>query len=125
MAKAASSIVLNGSLDILRLQATKMTACAGQPANSCQASSANMLASVALTTASDIALSGASSRIGTVAAKSGVTITNTGVADHIAIFSTVTASSLVLFVTTCSSQSLSSGGTVDFPAWTVSLEQPA
>ena len=122
MAKAASSIALDGLSSVVINNSTSMSVCALQPANSSQASSANALAVVSMSTTADYTKSGASSRVVTVSSKGGVTITKTGTADHIALFSTTT--NVLYLVTTCSSQALSSGGTVTFPAWTFSIEQP-
>jgi hypothetical protein len=58
---------------------------------------------------------GAGSRKLTMAAKSGVNIDVTGTATQVAIVNSGTTT--VLMVTTCSSQALTSGNTVNFPAW--------
>lgn len=122
MAKMASSGVLDGTLEIVRKGCTGMSVCAGAPGTASAASSANMLAQVTMTTGTgDYTLSGVSSRAMEVAAKAGVSIAVTGVADHVALYSTTLS---VLFVTTVSSQALASGGTVDISTWSAVVEQP-
>jgi hypothetical protein len=57
-----------------------------------------------------------------VAAKSGVSVTASGDANHIAL---VTVSgSVVRYVTTCTQQTLTSGNTVNFPAWDIEIADP-
>lgn len=121
MAKATSSGVLDGLLDAIAAAATGMSLCAGQPANAAAASSG--IAVTTMTTgAGDFTKTGASSRVMQVAAKAGVAISTTAVADHVALFSTV--ANVLYFVTTMSSQALSSGGTVNISTWSISVEQP-
>jgi hypothetical protein len=58
----------------------------------------------------------------TVAAKNGVTVDASGTANHIAL---VTVSgSVVRYVTTCTSQALTAGNTVNFPAWDIEINDP-
>lgn len=58
----------------------------------------------------------------TVAAKSGVAITATNTATQVAL--TKSGDSTVRAVTTCTSQALTSGGTVNFPSWKIELRDP-
>ena len=55
-------------------------------------------------------------------AKTGITITNSGTATHVALLNT-TATTLDL-VTTCTSQAINTGGTVDVPAWKWEINNP-
>jgi hypothetical protein len=57
----------------------------------------------------------------TVAAKNGVPIDANGTGSHVAL---VDATRL-LFVTTCTAQVLTAGGTVDVPAWKEEIADPA
>ena len=55
----------------------------------------------------------------TIAAKSGVTVDASGTANHIAL---VTVSgSVVRYVTTCTSQVLTAGNSVNVPAWKIEI----
>lgn len=82
------------------------------------------LADVAMTPNTDFtkADGDTSGRKLTVAAKSGVTVDASGTANHVAL---VTVSgSVVRYVTTCTSQVLTSGNTVNFPAWDIEINDP-
>lgn len=86
----------------------------------------NSLADVALTPDTDFTKAqgdaGAGSRKVTVAAKSGVTVDANGTATHVAIVRS--SDSTVRYVTTCTSQALTSGNTVNFPAWKIEVGAP-
>ena len=58
----------------------------------------------------------------TMAAKSGVPIDNSGTAQHIALV--VVSTTTLIAVTTCTSQALTAGGTVDVPAWVFNAGAP-
>lgn len=122
MAKAVHDSVLDGAFDVLD-QANIMTACAGQPTTRTEAVTTNKLADVAMTVNSDYtkANGDVSGRKVTVAAKSTVPIDTSGTADHIALCDGTN----LLYVTTCTSQALTSGGTVDFPAWDIEIADPS
>ena len=60
-----------------------------------------------------IAAGDTSGRKVTMAAKAGVSITGTGTALHVVL----SLAAVIKDITTCTSQVLTSGGTVDFPAW--------
>ena len=57
----------------------------------------------------------------TMAEKSGVSITGTGTALHIVL----SLAAVIIDITTCTSQALTSGGTVTFPAWDHEVLDPA
>jgi len=86
----------------------------------------NTLASVAMTVDTDYTkadgAAGAGSRKVTMAAKSGVSVGTTGTATQVAL--TRTADTSVRLVTTCTSQALTSGNTVNIPAWTHDFSVP-
>lgn len=121
MAKQVDDTVLDGALNIID-NATRMCAVSGAsaPAN---------FAGIAAVLLADVVMAGGdftdangdtSGRKVTVAAKSGVTIDASGTATHI----TLDDGSTLLYVTTCTSQALTSGGTVDFPAWKIEIADP-
>ena len=82
------------------------------------------LASVAITPGTDFTKSDGDTngRKVRVAAKAGVSIVASGIAEQIAL--TTTSGSIVRYVTTCTSQALTSGGTVDIPAWDIEIADP-
>jgi hypothetical protein len=88
------------------------------------------LAEVNTASLADVAMAGGdytkangdtSGRKVTVGAKSGVNVDASGTANHIALVD----GSVVRYVTTCTSQALTSGNTVNFPAWKIEIADPA
>jgi hypothetical protein len=123
MAKTVDDTVLDGAFDILD-QADLMTVCSAQPTTYTEAITTYKLADIAMTPNTDFtkANGDTSGRKVTVAAKSGVTIDSTGTALFVAL--TKSSGSVLLYVTTCTSQVLTASGTVDFPAWDVEILDP-
>lgn len=117
MAKWQNDAMLDAALDYISTNATELYVCTGQPTDR-----ANAIA-LALTGAAtptfqanaDGDVSGRKLEVDEVADES---ITGTGTATHIALCS----GSALLYVTTSTSQALSSGGTVTVPAWDIEIE---
>lgn len=82
------------------------------------------LASVAIVPGTDFtkADGDVSGRKVTVAAKSSVAVTASGTAEQVVL--TTTSGSVVRYVTTCTSQALTSGNTVNIPAWKIEITDP-
>jgi hypothetical protein len=121
MSKAAPDTTIDASLDLVA-DSDIQVACTGQPANFAG------IAAVALATA---AMAGAdftkadgntSGRKLTMAAKNGVTVDTSGTATHIALADTGT--NTLRYVTTCTSQALVAGNTVNFPTWKIEIADP-
>jgi hypothetical protein len=126
MAKSVHDDVLDGALNIVKNNATRMTACSAQPTSYTEGNATYALADVTMASGDFTAANGdTSGRKLTVAAKSAVTIDTSGTANHIALLD-VTNSKL-LYVTTSSNLALTSGGgnTVSFPAWDIEIADPA
>lgn len=123
MAKTVDDTVLDGAFDILD-QADLMTACSSQPTTFTEATTTYKLADVAMTPNTDFtkANGDTNGRKVTVAAKTAVPIDSSGTATYIAL--TKSGGSVLLYVTTCTSQVLTAGGTVDFPAWDIEIADP-
>lgn len=121
MAKTVHDDVLDGAFLVLD-DGNIMTACSAQPTTRTEAVTTYALADVAMTPTTDYtkANGDVSGRKVTMAAKSAVPIDTSGTATHIAICD----GTRLLYVTTCTSQALTSGGTVDFPAWDVEIADP-
>lgn len=125
MAKTCSDAFLDGALDILKNNVTRMIACSAQPTTYTEANSTYALADVTLASGDFTHANGdTSGRKTTVAAKSGVTIDTSGTATHVALV--VVGSSTLHYVTTCTSLALTAGGgnTVSFPAWDIEIADP-
>ena len=123
MAKSVNNDVLDAAWDELAL-ANLMTVCNAEPTTRIQAVTTFALADVAMTPGDGndytIGDGDTDGRKVAVAAKSGVTVDTTGTATHVAL---VDATRL-LYVTTCTSQGLTSGNTVDFPTWDAEIADP-
>lgn len=123
MGKLVHDDVLDAALGILRSNATKMVACSAEPASYSAASGSLKLAEVAMSTADFTIGDGLTSgRRVVVAEKSGVAVTASGTASHVALLDT--ANSRLLYVTTCTAQSLTEGQTVTFGSWDVEIADP-
>lgn len=121
MAKTVHDTVLDGAFQVLDA-GNLLTACNAEPTTRTEAITTFKLADVALTPVTDftIANGDTSGRKVTIAAKSSVPVDTSGTATHVAI----TDASNLLYVTTCTSQALTSGNTVNFPAWKVEIADP-
>jgi len=97
--------------------------CSAEPANYAGIAAVS-LASTAMTPTTDFtkANGDTSGRKCTMAAKSGVSVSASGTATHIAIANT--GDSTLRYVTTCTSQALTSGNTVNIPAWKIEVGDP-
>lgn len=118
MAKAASDGYIDGGLDAIALS-TILHVCSAQPAN---------FAGIAAVSLADVVIDGGdftkangdtSGRKVTIGAQADVPIDNTGTATHVVISDTTD-----IYVTTCTSQALTSGGTVTVPAWDIEIADP-
>jgi len=124
MAKTISDLVLDGALDITAT-GTIMHICSSEPANRAAAVSAS-LADVVLTAGDGngdyvIANGDTSGRKITISQQASMPIDATGTATHV----TISDASNLLLVTTCTSQALTSGGTVTVPAFDQEIADPA
>lgn len=124
MGKWVHDDVLDGALGIVRSFAGKMVACSAEPASFGAADGDLKLAEVAVS-ASDFTLGNgaASGRRVTVAPKSSVPVTASGTASHVALLDV--ANTRLLYVTTCTPQSVAHGQTVNFGSWDVEISDPA
>lgn len=124
MAKAIPDAVLDVLLDEIAT-GTRMVVCSGQPANFAGIA-AVALADVTLTAGDGngdytIANGDVSGRKLTVGQQSSVEIDATGDATHVSIDDGTN----LLAVTTCTTQSLTDGGTVTIPAFDIEVSDPA
>ena len=122
MAKLANDDVMDGALDIVRNNANSMIACSAQPTTRTEAVTTYALADVTMASGDFTKANGdTSGRKLTVAAKSTVTVDTSGTANHVALVD----GTRLLYVTTCTSQALTSGNTVNFPAWDIEIADPS
>jgi hypothetical protein len=124
MAKSAIPDMLDASLNFIKTAATRMVACSNQPTTFTEANGSMKLAEVTMAAADFTLANGVTSgRRVTVAAKSGVSVTTAGTANHVALLDVAT--SRLLYVTTAPAQALAAGSTVSFGAWDIEIANPA
>ena len=119
MAKFANTVVLDALLDKIGTSTTLLVT-TSQPADRTAALAA-ALASKTLSSAFTKAAGTPTGRKTTIAQQSSVPVTATGSATHISLIDGTT----LLFVTTVTAQTLTSGNTVTVPEWTITVADPA
>jgi len=122
MAKAANDVFIDGGLDRID-DCVTLSVCSGQPANYAGIA-AVMLAAVTLTAGDGggdytKANGDTNGRKLSVLIQSAISITTTGTATHV-----VLDDGTDIYVTTCTSQALTSGGTVTVPEWDIEIADP-
>jgi hypothetical protein len=119
MAKVASDGMIDGGLD-KQAGCVTLTVCAGQPTSQADIA-ARALASTTVTGTDFTKADGdTSGRKITTAQQTSLSITSSGTADHVAV-----DDGTDYFVTTCTAQALTSGGTVTVGAWDREIADPA
>lgn len=120
MGKATPDAILDAMADAIKAAVTQEVVTSGEPANFAGIAAVT-LATVAFATGDMTKANGdVSGRKVTQAQKSAVSITASGTATHVVLAS----ASVLLYVTTCTSQVLTSGGTVTIPAWDIEVADP-
>ena len=114
MAKYQNDLVLDAALAYISANATEYYLCTAQPTDRATAISTAVVASMAPTFTGP-ANGDTSGRKVTIDAESAVAVTASGTATHLALCSGTT----LIYVTTVTSQGVSSGGTVNVPAWDI------
>jgi Flp pilus assembly protein TadG len=124
VAKSVHDDVLDGALNIIKNNCTRITACSTQPTTYTEANATYALADVTVdSTDFTVANGDTSGRKLTVAAQSAVPVDTSGTYQHVALLDV--ANSKLLYVTTGTSQALTSGNTANFPAWDIEIADPA
>ena len=126
MVKKVDDSVLDAALNEIKTNCALMTVCSAEPANYTAANvgGGDFLGDVAMVSG-DFTISNGdtSGRKVAIASKSSVNVDNTGTATHVALLDT--ANSTLLYVTTCTSQALTSGNTITFPTWDIEIADPS
>ena len=120
--KAVHDDVLDGLLDYVKQNTTRQTVCGSYPTSYAQANASYALASATVASGDFTLANATSGRKVTGTQYSNQTITANGTARHLAYLKV--ASTMLLVVTTCSTQALSSGGTVTIPGWKINVQDP-
>lgn len=116
MAKATGDTVLDGALDILGSSCSGVYVCTSQPTNYAQATSTYALAASTSVTSADWTGpgdAGGGGRKITFDGKSSISVASSGSAAHVAWVKA--SGSVLLAVTTCSTQALTAGNKVNIP----------
>lgn len=122
MGKVAPDAMIDKALEYVQ-GCDLMVVCSAEPSSYSDATTGVDLADVALSTPADLVIANdTSGRKITIAAKSAIPIDHSGAATHIALCKV--GDTTLRYVTTCTSQSLTSGGTVDVPAWKINIADP-
>jgi hypothetical protein len=120
MAKWVNSAVLDAALNIIR-NSNAISVTNTQPTTRTEAATTFKLAA---TTASISALqagdAGTSARKITINPHTSVTVDASGTAQHVALYD----ASTLYYITTCTSQYLTSGNTVTVPTWKIEFDNP-
>lgn len=124
MAKSVHNDVLDAALDEVAT-ATRLVVCSGEPANFAGIA-AVALADVTLTAGDGngdyvIADGDVSGRKVTISEQPDILVDASGTATHISLDDGTT----LQYVTTCTSQALTSGNTVTVPAWDIEIADPS
>lgn len=132
MAKYANDIIMDTGLQVVKIGITsygpcnKMVACSAQPTTYTEANVTYALADATMAGADFTLANGdTSGRKITVGAKADQLIDVSGTATHVALIDT--SNSVLLYVTTCTSQALTANGsnTISFPAWDIEIADPS
>ena len=114
--KSQIDAMLDAAFDYIRANVTQMTICTTQPTTYSQGLSVNVLAAVTMASTDITTTPGdTSGRKMHVGSETGITVDASGTANHIALVDTDNTN--LLFVTTSTTQALTSGNTVNIPAW--------
>lgn len=123
MAKTVHDDVLDGALNIIKNNCTRITACSAQPTSYTEGNATYALADVTVDSSDFTAGNGdVSGRKLTVGAQSSVDVDVTGDATHVALLDV--SNSKLLYVTTCDEAALDDAGTVNFGAWDIEIADP-
>lgn len=120
MAKAAPTGTLDAFLDKIAT-ANIMTLCSAEPTTRTEAVTTYALADVAMAGGDFTKAAGSpDGRQTTVGSKSGVAVDASGTATHVAL----SDASNLIYVTTCTSQAVTSGNTASISSWVVTIRAP-
>ncbi|MHA1962154.1 MAG: hypothetical protein ACW99U_18270 [Candidatus Thorarchaeota archaeon] len=123
MTKTVHDDVLDGALNIIRLNANFMTACSQAPTTSAEALVTYALSDAAMTSGDfTIGNGDTNGRKAAVAAQAGEAIETGGSANHVALVESGT--SRLLYVTEATTQALTSGNTLDYSTWDIEIADP-
>ena len=127
MAKLVHDNVLDAALQYLETNVDFISVCEGAPttyehAHSNKGTATGKVLAHSITPTFTGPADHTSGRKTTVDEEATITVDISGTADHVALV--FTGSTLLLYVTTCTSQGLTAANTVTIPAWIISIADP-
>ena len=125
MAKSVHDNVLDSALNYVKNNSARICVCNAEPTTYTQAVTTYKLA-IKTITSTDFtgpANGDTSGRKLTSNQHTSITVDTTGTATHVALADSAT--STLLYVTTCTSQGLTAGNTVTIPVWDIEIADPA
>lgn len=122
MGKLVNDVVLDAALNYIKNNCTRMTACSTQPTTYTEGNATYALADVTVASGDFTVADDTSGRKVTVAQKTGVTVDSSGTAQHVALLDV--SNTALLYVTTATSQALTSGNTMTFNSWKINIADP-
>ena len=120
MAKFQIDAMLDAALDYISTNANELYVCTTQPADRAGAISLGLTGAATPSYQANADGDGGGRKLA-VDEEADIAITATGDAQHIALCSGTT----LLYVTTCTLQGLTSGGTVTVPTWDIEIDDAA
>lgn len=123
MAKTVHDDVLDGALNIIKNNCTRMTICSSQPTTYTEGNATYALADVTMASGDFTVGNGdTNGRKVAMAQKTGVTVDSSGTATYVALLDV--SNSKLLYVTTCTSQAVTAGNTMTFNTWDIEIADP-
>ena len=120
MAKWQIDLMLDAGLDYISTNTTQLFVCKGQPANYAGIAAEALTGGATPSFQANANGDGGGRKLA-VDEEPDISITGSGDAEHIALASADT----LLYVTTCTLQNLTSGGTVTVPTWDIEIDDAA
>ena len=125
MAKYCNPVMIDAVWNYIKNSSDTITytLCSQQPTTRTEAVTTYMLVTTTLNKSTELTLANGdtSGRKCTISAKSGLTVTNTGTGNHVAICDATN----LLFVTTTSAQAVTAAGTCDIGSWKDEIAAPS
>ena len=125
MGKFQNDTMLDQALTWLKTNMDTIYVCTSQPTTYAHASSSYKLAGSSHTIAGSPAAGDVSGRKIAVGAKSSISVSSAGSADHVAITGSIASTQTLLYVTTCTTKALGASDKVNIPAWDVEIVDAA
>jgi len=125
MVKTVHDDVLDAALNYIKNNGDRLCICSAQPTSYTEAITTYKLAILTIDSADYTGPSNgdASGRKIRINAQTGITVDSSGDAVYVAIAKS-TATTALLYVTSCTTQTLTSGNTVNTPVWDIEILDP-